>query len=46
MKQARILGLPYSKNTKTNPENTLEIITQLSILPIEYDDDIEKLVKN
>ena len=43
MKQSRILGLLNPKNIKTTPDITLEVITQLSILPIEFDGDIEKL---
>ena len=33
------------KKTKTNPDIILEVITILSILFIEYNNDIEKLVK-
>ena len=44
MKQSRILGLLNPKNIKTTPDITLEVITQLSILPIEFDGDIEKLI--
>ena len=34
MREARVLGLFNPKNDKINPEITLEVITQLSLLPI------------
>ena len=43
MREAKTLGLLNSKNNKINIETTLEVITQLSLLPIEYNGDIKYL---
>ena len=44
LRQAKILGLCNTKNPKINPETTLEVITQLACLPIEYNGDLEYLM--
>ena len=44
MREARVLGLFNQKNNKINPETTLEVITQLSLLPIEYNGNINDLL--
>ena len=44
MREARVLGLLNPKNNKVNPEITLEVITQLSLLPIEYNGNIKVLI--
>ena len=44
MREARVLGLYNPKNNKINPETTLEVITQLSLLPIEYNDNINDFI--
>ena len=43
MREAKKLGLFNSKNKKVNPDMTLEVITQLSLLPLEYKGDINYL---
>ena len=43
MREAKKLGLFNSKNKKVNPDTTLEVITQLSLLPLEYKGDINYL---
>ena len=45
MREARVLGLFNPKNNNINPETTLEVITQLSLLPIEYDGNINYLIQ-
>ena len=44
MREARVLGLFNPKNNKINPEITLEVITQLSLLPIEYNGKVNDLI--
>ena len=44
MREARVLGLFNKKNNKFNPDITLEVITQLSLLPIEYNGNINDLI--
>ena len=44
MREARVLGLFNPKNNKINTETTLEVITQLSLLPIEYNGNINDLL--
>ena len=44
MREARVLGLFNPNTNKINPETTLEVITQLSLLPIEYDGNINDLL--
>ena len=44
MREARVLGLFNPKNNKINPEITLEVITQLSLLPLEYNGNINDLI--
>ena len=41
MREAKILGLLNHKNKKTNPETALEIISQMSMVPLKYNGDIE-----
>jgi hypothetical protein len=43
MREAKKLGLFNSKNKKVNIDMTLEVITQLSLLPLEYKGDINYL---
>ena len=43
MREAKKLGLFNSKIKKVNPDTTLEVITQLSLLPLEYKGDINYL---
>ena len=43
IREARTMGLLNKKNKNINIETTLEIITQLAILPIEYKGDINYL---
>ena len=43
LREAKILGLLNPKNKKVDPELTLEVITQLSFLPVEYNGDIKYL---
>ena len=43
LREARVLGLLNKKNEKINIETTLEIITQLSLLPLEYKGNINYL---
>ena len=45
MREARVLGLFNPKNNKISQESTLEVITQLSLLPIEYDGNINYLIQ-
>ena len=44
MREARVLGLFNTKNKKINTDITLEVITQLSLLPIEYNGNINDLI--
>ena len=44
LRGARILGLLNNKNKNINPEITLEVITQLSLLSLEYNWNIEYLL--
>ena len=44
MKEARVLGLFNTKNKKINTDITLEVITQLSLIPIEYNGNINDLI--
>ena len=44
LREARILGLLNNKNKNINSELTLEVITQLSLLPLEYNGNIEYLL--
>ena len=41
MREAKKLGLFNSKNKKVNPDMTLEVITKLSLFPLEYKGDIK-----
>ena len=43
IREARIMGLLNSKSNKINVNTTYEIITQLSLLPLEYKGDMEIL---
>ena len=43
MREAKILGLINKKNKKIDPNITIEIITQLSMLPLEYNGDLDYL---
>ena len=43
MREAKILGLINKKNKKIDPNITIEIITQLSMLPLEYIGDFDYL---
>ena len=43
LRETRVLGILNKKNNKINIETTLEIITQLSLLPLEYKGNIEYL---
>ena len=43
IREAKILGLMNKKNKNINTESTLEVITQLSMLPLEYNGDIKYL---
>ena len=45
MREAKIMGLLNQKNNKVSPEITLEVITQLAILPLEYNSNINYLEK-
>ena len=46
MREVRVLDLLFhGKNIKINPDITLEVITQLSLLPIEYNCNIKDLKK-
>ena len=45
LREAKTLGLLNPKNEKIDPDITLEVITQLSLLPIEYNGDINYLEK-
>ena len=44
MREARVLGLLNPKNNKINTEITLEVITLLSLLPIEYNGNTKDLI--
>ncbi len=44
MREARVLGLFNQKNNKISPETILELINQLSLLPIEYNGNISDLI--
>ena len=44
MWEVRVLGLFNPKNNKINPEFTLEVITQLSLLTIEYNGKVNDLI--
>ena len=44
IREAKILGLLNKKNKKINQDITYEVITQLAILPLEYDGDMEFLM--
>ncbi len=44
IREEKILGLLNKKNKKINPDITYEVITQLAILPLEYDGDMEFLM--
>ena len=44
LREARILGLLNNKNKNINSELSLEVITQLSLLPLEYNGNIEYLL--
>ena len=45
MREARVLDLLFhGKNIKINPDITLEVITQLSLLSIEYNSSIKDLI--
>ena len=46
IREARIMGLLNSRNKKININTTYEIITQLSLLPMNYKGNIEKLKKS
>lgn len=41
LRECRILGILNQKNRNINPEITIEAITQLSILPLDYRGDIQ-----
>ena len=43
IREAKTMGLLNKKNKNTNIETTLEIITQLTLLPLEYNGDINYL---
>ena len=43
-REAKNLGLLNKKNPKFDPEITLEVITQLSLLPLEYNGNIDYLL--
>ena len=45
LRQAKIFGLLNPKNDKINPETTVEIITQLSMIPLEYNGDMGYIEK-
>ena len=45
LRQAKIYGLLNKKNKDINPELTLEVITHLSLLPLEYKGNIDYLLK-
>ena len=44
LREAKICGLLNRKNKNINPELTLEVITQLSLLPLEYKGNIDYLL--
>ena len=45
MREARVLDLLFhGKNIIINPDITLEVITQLSLLSIEYNSSIKDLI--
>ena len=44
LREAKICGLLNRKNKNINPEITLEVITQLSLLPLEYKGNIDYLL--
>ena len=44
LREAKICGLINRKNKNINPELTLEVITQLSLLPLEYKGNIDYLL--
>ena len=44
MREARVLGLLNPKNNKINQEITKEVITELSLLPIEFNGNTKDLV--
>ena len=43
IREAKIIGLINKKNKKINTEITIEVFTQLSMLPLEYNGDIKYL---
>ena len=44
LSEAKICGLLNRKNKNINPELTLELITQLSLLPLKYKGNIDYLL--